>query len=185
MDTFSQSLTTKISNLQRRLESFLENDETIKHQEDPGTKFSFEVTRDLIHIRGLSQGLPEDHIDRTIVIFNRLATFFDAGILLENSDGRWRSQAYFESGKSFLLKKQQQVTLQLPAVKLISALRTKPQLILKKLNLKHLDPDWQTTCLLIKVTPDFAFILLSRMPDLWLKDHINHISRELVNGFTE
>lgn len=185
MDKISHVLTTKISKFQRRLESFLESDETHKHQEEQSTTHMTEVTRDLNLIRGLSQGLPDDHIDRTIVIFNRLSAFFDSGILLENNDGQWSSVAYFHGGKSYLLKKPNQAIIRLPSVELMNALKTNSELILKKLNLHHLDPQGHTTCLLIKVTPDFSFILLSRMPDIWLKDHINNISRELVNGFIE
>src|SRR6218665_3124205 len=103
MEKLTQSLASKFTRLQRRFESILENDFEQK-MEESDRKAAFEASRDLSLVRGLSLGLPEDHIDRAIVAFSRLAMLFDAGVLLENNDGQWRAQASFHRGQTQLLK---------------------------------------------------------------------------------
>ena len=185
MDKISQTLVTKISKLQRRFEALLENDFTNRHHDEQDSNFDFETSRDLSLIKGISDCLPNEHIDRTIVIFTRLAAFFDAGILMENNDGHWKSQAYFKNGKSHLIKPNMQRVVALPNMNLMTVLKANSSSIINKLHLPFFNPDKEATCVLIKVTPDFSFLLISKMPDLWLKDHTENIRRALINGFTE
>lgn len=184
MEKLSQTFVSKITRLQKRFESFLENDfeNKVEHAE---RQANFEASRDLSVVRGISQGLPEDHIDRAIVVFSRLAMIFDSGILLENNDGQWKAQAYFHKGSSQLFKNNARAVLKIPETTLMTVLKTDSAGILNKLNLKQLDPENKYTCLLIKVTPDFAFILFSDMADLWLKEHIENTRRALINGFVD
>lgn len=184
MEKLSQSLVSKITKLQKRFESILEND--FEHKvEDSERQTGFETSRDLSLIRGISQGLPEDHVDRAIVAFSRLAMFFDSGVLLENNDRQWKAQAYFHKGSSQLLKNNIRSIVKIPDMTMMSVLKTDSRAMLERLNLKHLDPEGKTTCLLIKVCPDFSFILFSGMADLWLKEHIENVRRALINGFAD
>lgn len=185
MEKLSQSLVSKFTKLQRRFESFLDNDFENKVEETERNQASFEASRDTSLVRGLSQGLPEDHIDRAIVVFSRLAMLFDAGILLENNDGQWRAQASFYKGTTQLLKNNGKSVVKLPDMTLMSVLKTDSRAMLEKLQLQHLDPEHKTSCLLIKASPDFAFILFSGMADLWLKEHIENVRRALINGFAD
>lgn len=185
MEKLTQTLASKFNSLQRRFESILENDFE-QNVEDSERKAVFEASRDPGLVRGLSLGLPEDHIDRAIVVFSRLAMLFDAGVLLENNDGQWRAQAAFHQGQTQLLKNANgKLSIQLPNMTLLSVLKTSSSQMLEKLQLSHLDPENKTTCLLVKVTPDFAFILFSSLADLWLKEHIEHVRTELINGFAD
>ncbi|MGZ3774009.1 MAG: GTP cyclohydrolase [Pseudobdellovibrionaceae bacterium] len=184
MEKLSHAFVSKITKLQKRFESFLENDFENK-VEDTERLAVFEPSRDPSLVRGLSQGLPEDHIDRAIVVFSRLAMLFDSGILLENHDGQWKAQAYFHKGASHLLKNNARAVVKIPEMALMSVLKTDSQTLFEKLNLTQLDPDRKTTCLVIKVTPDFSFLLFSGMADLWLKDHTENVRRALINGFAE
>lgn len=186
------------------MQFFLENDTHSKSDEQELLRQSFETTQDLSLIRGLAQGLPDDHIDRAIIIFSRLAMFFNSGILLENTDQKWKAQAFFHQGITELLKntklkptplagrrtlptdkQDEHTTIHIPNVNLMTVLKTDSTSILKKLNLSHIDPDNKTICMLIKVTPDFAFLLFSALPEIWLHDHIENIRRALINGFTD
>ncbi|WII71216.1 GTP cyclohydrolase [Bdellovibrio sp. 22V] len=185
MEKLSQTLVSKITMLQRRFESFLDNDFESKVEETDRKQAPFEASRDLALVRGLSHGLPEDHIDRAIVVFSRLALLFDAGILLENNDGQWRAQASFYKGASQLLKNNAKMIVKVPEMTMMSILRTDSQAMLEKLHLQHLDPENKTTCLLMKASPDFAFLLFSEMADLWLKEHIENVRRALINGFAD
>jgi hypothetical protein len=185
MEKISQAFASTISNVQKRLQSFLENDFDPKADEKKAAQETFEASRDLSLIRGLSQGLPEDHIDRAIVVFSRMALHFDAGILLENQDGVWKAQASFNRGITELLKNPAKLSMSLPAVNMLTVLKTDSKPMLQKLQLQALDPFNRTECLLIKATPDFAFLLFSTLPDIWLKDHIEHVRTALVNGFAD
>jgi hypothetical protein len=131
--------------------------------------------------------------------------FFESGILLENHDKKWKAQAFFHHGVTELIKKSKLIqqkkdsrnkifsksspddsnTVSIPQVNIMTILRTESSVILHKLKLDHLDRENKTTCLLIKVTPDFAFLLFSTLPDLWLKDHSENIRKSLINGFTD
>lgn len=185
MDKLSQTLVSKFTKLQRRFESFLDNDFENEVEESERLQQNFEASRDIALVRGLSQGLPEDHIDRAIIVFSRLTMLFDAGILLENNDRQWKAQASFFQGSTGLLKNNAKSVIRIPEMNLMSVLKTNSRNVLDKLNLEHLDPENKTTCILIKVTPDFAFILFSSMADLWLKEHIENVRRALISGFAD
>jgi hypothetical protein len=93
MEKLSQALVSKISTFQKRLQSFLENDFDPNSEEHERTQKEFEASRDESLVRGLSQGLPEDHIDRAIVIFSRLSMMFQvrlSGKQLHESMARYR-----------------------------------------------------------------------------------------------
>lgn len=185
MEKLSQALASKFTQLQRRFESILENDFDHKHEEAERSA-NFEASRDLSLVRGLSLALPDDHIDRAIVVFSRLAMLFDAGVLLENDDGRWRPQAVFHRGSTQLLKiNNGKIALPLPSMNVLTVLKTSSAQMLEKLQLTQLDRDNRTTCLVIKVTPDFSFVLFSSFADLWLKDHMENVRHELINGFAD
>lgn len=184
MEKLSQTIVSKITNLQKRLESVLDNDFEAKVEASERTAH-FEPSRDLSLVRGLSLGLPEDHIDRAIVVFSRLALLFDAGVLLENNDAQWKAQAYFHKGATQLLKNNSKAILRLPPMNMLSVLTTNSEQMLSKLQLQHLDPENKTSCLLIKASPDFAFLLFSGMADLWLKEHIENVRTALINGLAD
>lgn len=184
MEKLSQTIVSTITNFQKRLESVLDNDFESK-VEDSERMAHFEPSRDLALVRGLSMGLPEDHVDRAIVVFSRLALLFDAGVLLENNDGQWKAQAYFHKGATHLLKNNAKSFVKIPTANLFTVLSTSAQPMLEKLQLQHLDPENKTSCLLIKVSPDFSFILFSEMADLWLKEHTENVRRALINGMAD
>lgn len=185
MEKISQALVSKLTHFQKRLQSFLENDFDPNADEKKSQQEMFEASRDVSLVRGLSQGLPEDHIDRAIVAFSRLALLFDSGVLLENNDGEWKAQAFFHKGATELLKNSAKLTISLPSLDLLTVLKTDSKPLLEKLQLQDLDPQQRSSCLLIKATPDFAFLLFSTLPDIWLKDHITQVRTALINGFAD
>lgn len=144
----------------------------------------FESSQDPSLIKGLSYGLPEDHTDKLVVVFSKLSLFFDAGIYLENTDHQWRSVAYFHEGQVFSLNSEQCHTLKVPHTSLFSVLACKSNSVLKSLHLEKLDPENKSQCLLVKPTNDCAYLLFSKLPDLWLKSHIEKVIKEIQNSFT-
>lgn len=185
MDKLSQSLVSKLTKVQKRIESVLDNDFENKVEEQERQQGAFEASRDISLVRGLSQALPEDHIDRAIVVFSRLAMLFDAGVLLENNDGQWRAQASFFKGTTQLVKNNNKAVISIPQAPLMSVLKTDSRSMLQKLQMTSLNTNGEASCLLVKVSPDFAFLLLSNLPDLWLKDHVENVRRALINGFAD
>ncbi len=181
-----EKIVSKISQIRRHLESLLDNDfEPGSRREKDHLKTKFEISRDISLIRGISAGLPEDHLDRIVILFSRMSLFFDAGVMLENQDGRWTAQATFEKGHAEALKKQSKTAIKLPHVEVLSVLRTPASSLLRKLQLSFLDPEDHLQCLLIKISGDFSFLLLSALPDLWLKEHIAQIKSALQNGIAD
>jgi hypothetical protein len=186
MEKISQSIVSKLTHIQKRLESVLDNEfENINHREIEETRQNFEANRDPSVVRGLAQALPDDHIDRAVVMFSRLAMCFESGVLLENHDGQWKAQAYFHKGITELFKTAHKTVLPMPVASCLTVLKTRSHPLLQKLNLEHLDPEKRTQALMIKVTHDYAFVLFSVLPDIWLKDHADNIRGALINGFAD
>jgi hypothetical protein len=184
VEKLSQTVALKLTKLQKRFESFLDNDFENNNEEAERAQAAFESSRDISLVRGLALGLPEDHIDRAIVLFSRLSLLFDAGVLIENNDGCWLPQAIHYKGVSKPLAGNR-AELKIPPMPIMSVLKTNSKTVLEKLNLKFLDPKNETCCLLIKISPDFAFILFSKLPDIWLKDHVENVTRALFSGLAD
>ncbi len=184
MEKLSQSLVSKITKMQRRMEAILENDFD-KKLDETEVALNFEPSMDLQLIKGLSLGLPEDHIDKAIVTFSRLALLFDSGVLLENQDGKWKPQAYFEKGLSHLLKADNRPLVSLPTMNMFDVLKTNAAPLLEKFQLQNFSNIDRLTSLLIKVSPDYCYVLNSALPEIWLKDHIENIRKALLNGMVE
>lgn len=184
MEKLSHSLVSKITKVQKRMEAILENDFDKKLDETEIT-LNFEPSREIQLIKGLSIGLPEDHTDKVIVIFSRLAMLFDSGVLLENQDGTWRAQAYFQKGLSQLLKTESRTNLHLPTMNMFDIKKINYSSILNKLKIEQLENRSDLTSLVIKVSPDYAFVLNSHLPDIWLKDHSENVRHALMTGMVD
>lgn len=179
MDKLTRTLSQSLNRFQKRIESLLETDEAPAPDNAP----AFEASRDVALVRGLSLALPDDHIDRAIVVFGRLAGLFEAGVLLENHDSQWKAQAIFQNGLARPLRREMSASMRLPEVGPLTALQTPARSLLAKLELTDLDPSNKRRAILVKPVPDFAYILLSELPDLWLKDHLERTVKALTDGF--
>lgn len=180
-----ERLVSKFSEFGRRIEDLLENSYDHNRTENEKIRAHFEVSKDESLIRGLSAGLPADHLDRIVVLFSRLSSFFNSGIMLENNDGKWTPQAIFDRGVVETLRNEKRPSMKMPSIELLHILKTDVGALLEKLKMTKLDPQNETTCLLIKVSGDFAFVLLSRLPDPWLKTHVESILHSLQSGIAD
>src|SRR5437868_3148528 len=136
-----------ITHLQKRLESILDSDVEPPDEELLLTKKNFEALTDPRLLRGLSESLPHDTADKAVILFSRLAMYFDAGVFLECDPPKWEPQAHFHRGHVSVLKGAQKKPVSLPNVDLMSVLRTDAKPVLNKLNLQNLDPENKTACL--------------------------------------
>jgi len=176
MEKWTRSFVRSLDRLHHRVQSLLEEGET-----DPQQRAAFEPSRDERVIEALSVGLPADELDRAVIAFNRLAGLFDAGVLLEKRDDGWAPLASFRDGIAKPMR--MDAALALPAVKPLQVLRAPAAPLLERLKLSDLDPRGNADALLIKPTPDYSFVLLSSLPDLWLKDHTARVLKSLTAGF--
>lgn len=179
MEKWTRSITQKIDRLQQRVQTLLENDADVEI--DPSAP-PFEASRDSRLIDGLPLGLPMTDPDRAIVVFNRLSQLFDAGLLLENRGGKWITQASFRAGIAKPWRTPSE-PITLPDVRPLQALRTPAAPLLAKLAASELDPSKRSSAILIKPVPEFAYVLLTTLPDLWLKEHLEHVVNKLSSGF--
>ncbi len=181
-----EKIVSKMSELRRRAEALLDNhDFELNKKEKEEAQKTFEASRDISLIRGISAGMPEDHIDRIVVLFSKMSLFFEAGVMMENQDGTWTAQATFEKSVIETINTQTKHSMRLPHIQTLEILKTSARPILEKLKLKHLDPKNQLQCLLIKISSDFSFLLLSNLPDLWLKEHVENIRHSLQSGIAD
>ena len=171
-----------ITHLQKRIESILDHDLDVPNEEVLLAKRNFEALTDPRLLRGLSESLPTDNTDKAVILFSRLALYFDAGVFLEADAGKWEPQAHFHRGHVSVLKSSQKKKISLPQTNLMSVLRTEASPLLEKMNLQNLDSENRTVCLFIRPGNDFAFLLFSSLPDLWLKDHIRAVTEAIHRG---
>lgn len=171
-----------ITHLQKRLESILDNDHEQPNAEVVLAKKNFEALTDPRLLRGLAESLPHDSADKAVILFSRLALYFDAGVFLELDGSLWEPQAHFHKGQVGVLKPHQKKQISLPQVELMTILRTDAKPVLAKLHLQNLDHDQKTICLLLRPAQDYAFLLFSSLPDLWLRDHTKHVVEAIHHG---
>jgi len=171
-----------ITHLQKRIESILDHDDEVPNEEILLAKKNFEALTDPRLLRGLAESLPTDSTDKAVILFSRLALYFDAGVFLEIDKNLWEPQAHFHRGQVNVLKGAQKKKISLPKTDLMAVLKTDAKPVLQKLNLKILDPEQKTICLFIRPGADFAFLLFSSLPDLWLKEHIRLVTEAIHRG---
>jgi hypothetical protein len=171
-----------ITHLQKRIESILDHDIDVPSEDVLQAKKNFEALTDPRLLRGLSESLPADNTDRAVILFSRLAMYFDAGVFLESDRNMWEPQALFHRGHVSVLKPVQKRKISLPQANLMNVLRTETKPLLQKMNLLELDVEGRTVCLFLRPGTDFAFLLFSSLPDLWLKDHIRAVTEAIHRG---
>ncbi len=171
-----------ITHLQKRIESILDHDPDVPRDEVLLAMKSFEALTDPHLLRGLSEGLPQNSTDKAVILFSRLALFFDAGVFLESDKNLWEPQAHFHRGHIYIPKSSQKKSISLPNIDLMTVLRTDAKPIFQKLNLQHFDTETGTACLFLRPGTDFSFLLFSSLPDLWLKEHIRLVTETIRRG---
>ncbi|HEY8270298.1 MAG TPA: GTP cyclohydrolase [Pseudobdellovibrionaceae bacterium] len=171
-----------ITHFQKRIESILDNELDAPSEEVLLAKKHFEALTDPRLLRGLAESLPQDSTDKAIILFSRLALYFDAGVFVEADKNLWEPQAHFHRGHMSVLKTPQKKSISLPKVDLMKVLRTDTKPILQKLHLEKLDTENKTVCLLLRPGVDFTFLLFSSLPDLWLKEHMRLVTEAIHHG---
>lgn len=178
-------LTSQITRLQSRIQDLLEKEEEIFEIDESMSDlaFHFESLQDPGLVDNLTRALPEQMEDRAVFMFSRLALFFDAGVFLEKTERGYEPQAFFHQGRVRAChRKHRAQALQLPAISHLEVAKIKTSSLLRKIDLINLDPQDRLTALLFSPAPDFSYLLMSRLPDLWLRDHAQRVAFSLSKG---
>lgn len=148
-------------------------------------KTQFQVETDLTYISNISIGLEKDPSILIPMIFSRLSTYFDAGLLFLNekalSDSeRWSVVASFVDGVYFPIDPDVIVsTIVLPPTKSGQLKKSSAAFVLEKLKLKELEKP-QQSFFFIRINESLAFGLFSTLAEPWLKLHIEKIHQQLM-----
>lgn len=167
----------------KRLEEMLAHDP--KNSRNLQENALFEPSREPSLVRDLPVGLPDDPVDRAIQVFCRMALLFECGLMLESDGaGKWTPRALFRKGQARPMRSDLP-SITLPKVSPLQALKAPSTSFLQNLDLADLDPEGRCGAYLMQPTPEFAFVVFSALPDLWLKDHLNRVISSLADSFSQ
>lgn len=143
----------------------------------------FELQVDFSNMSHDLMKAPDEHVERVVYAFKQMHKFFEAGLLLENHDQTYSTVAFFHKGRIQVAGEEfHQIKLKLPPTRDKQVLATSSQVFMNKLKLNW-DMENKCKAYLIRPTPDFAFILFSPVPDLWMQNEIPKMARALENLF--
>ncbi len=165
-----------VGQLHNRIEDLL------LHQPAPGKPVEsdngFESLSTAKEFREALRHLPEDPLDRSIIMFSRLSPFFDFGVMLAHDQDSWVSVCAFEKGEYFIPPSHS--ALNLPELSRHQIFRGRAKSLNKTLSFLNVPEDY--TPLLLQPRPTLSFLLFSRLADHWLKEHVSEISKCLENS---
>lgn len=173
--------------LSRKLENILQEswDNEAKPSKGQTLQQRFELQVNFQGLESLSVGLPSDHVEKVVAVFKRLNPYFQFGLLLENNDQKFSPVAFFNEGSVQVASGTfHELKLSLPTTKHLQILTTPGSVFMTKLKLNW-DPEGKCKAYLIKPTSDFAYILFSPVPDLWMQDQMEGLVKELKKTFFE
>lgn len=176
MEKFTRLLTGRAQQLQQNLESLLDLDQWTP----PQPKKTFEVKTNLSELQNLN--IQKKQTDELVVsLLCQLSPYFESGLLLfrkstANKKEVWVHGAGFLEGSSVHLPEESaHKSLELPALQKLELKKCSPYLLLNPLDLTDLCDHSDSTAFMIKVHDLFAFVLMSKLPEPWLRMHIEKI----------
>jgi hypothetical protein len=173
--------------LSQKLENILQENGNyeVKPVRSQSLQQKFELQINFKDLEKLSFGLPDDHIEKVVAVFKRLNPYFQFGLLLENSDQKFSPVAFFNEGATQVASGPfHELKLTLPTTKHLQILTAPGSVFVKKLKLNW-DAEEKCKAYLVRVTSDFAFVLFSPVPDLWMHDQMSQFVKELKKIFFE
>lgn len=175
----------QITDLHKKLETILENSELNQKTSKPRQiNHAFEAERDLTQVDTIGFGLPNDTEQRTLMMFNRLAVYFDSGILFEikrkKSETIWQAIHAFDRGSAFPIKNTDDNQYRFPDLTLVEVRTVLSKPLLQYLNQLELFFNNRSRAFIFKPHPDYIFLVNSSMADPWLKIHLEKIHKQVL-----
>ncbi len=175
------------SELSQKLEGLLqESPELEKKTTDPHTlQQKFELQVNFEGLERLSQNLPSDPIEKIGMVFKKLHPYFQYGLLLEKRESKFNPVALFHEGHLRVASGSfHEMKLSLPPTQHLQVLSTPARIFVNKFKLNW-DPEGKCQAYLMRPTSDFAYILFSPVPDLWMQDQMANLMKEMGKIFSE
>jgi hypothetical protein len=181
MEKWSQSLQRRLSKLESKIESLLVME---LEPEKNAPQVPFEPCHDLKQIQTLSREVPENFEDRTIIIFSRLSMYFEIGILFEKERSTWKAQAVFENGRLRGLTNEGLTIKGGPEISALQIVKAPALPFLKQLRIDaKLSKPEDLTAFLIRPHDSVSFVVMTRLPEPWLKMHMDEIHQQVLKAF--
>jgi hypothetical protein len=166
----------KWSDLSKNLERLLQ--EPLETVALPLQK-KFELQVDFSSLEQQLAKLPSEHIEKIFATFQKMNLHFVSGLLFETRDSESSVVALFNQGHIRVAGDDLHgFKMKLPATQGFEVLIAPSQVFMKKMKLSW-DPENRMRAFLIRPSADFAFVLFSPVPDLWMQSEIP----KLVNQF--
>jgi hypothetical protein len=185
MEKITEFLNRRVSKLQNRIEGLLSDtslatrdfDRDLEKPVAKDESWNFEVTRDLRPLRDLCRQMPDDFEDQILSIFAALHPYFDGGLLLEHENESWQCRLRFCEGH--FDRGVEAYSAHWPQLSPNGHFVLEAKTVVAECRLPLANPE-RTTALVLQPSPDYAFILFSRLPHLWLRDHLQDV-KEIIN----
>lgn len=180
-----EKLRTQWVSLKNIIHNLLNEDFQMNPIEKKKIQEQFEIDRTPQSIKNLSVGLPDQHIDKAVALFQRLSSHFEAGLFFENSDGQYRLHATFESGIVSPVQIDPRPLFELPQLQMLEVLQTPAEHILERIPKGLLFKRKEARAFLLKLSSDFSLVLISELPDPWMKEHLENVVQSLALAMGE
>lgn len=139
----------------------------------------FELQVDFSSLDQQLSKLPSDHIEKVFMTFQKMNLYFVSGLLFETRDGTSSVVALFNQGQIRVANDDLHgFKMKLPNTNGFDVLIAPSQVFMKKMKLSW-DLENRMRAFLIRPSSDFAFVLFSPVPDLWMQSEIP----KLINQF--
>lgn len=169
------------SDLSKHIESLLQ--ESVDPVVIPLQK-QFELHVDFSSLSQQLKSLPTDHVEKVLTVFKKMNLYFISGLLLENKDGQSSVVSLFNKGQIRVAGDElHQHKIKLPPTRGFEVLTTPSQVFMKKLKLNW-DTEQRMRAFLIRPSGDFAYVLFSPVPDLWMENEIPKLVQNFEKIFS-
>lgn len=167
-----EKLRSQWISLKNTIHSLLNEDFSMNPIEKKKIQENFEIDRKHSSVKNLSVGLPDQHVDKAVALFQRLSSHFEAGLFFENCDGHFRLHACFESGIVSPIDVDPRPLFELPQLQMLEVLQTPANHILDRIPKGLIFKRKDARAFLLKLSSDFSIVLISELPDPWMKEHL-------------
>jgi|GEM_PF-5292775 len=152
---------------------------------------SFSPLLDLRDMVSTLRLLPTESSLRTPTLFTRLSSFFESGLRLEKDHSQdleipaqselWNPCESFAKGEVVPLSNDAlSLSICLPRLAFTEIRRTSPYALLSPLGLTSLCDGPESTALAMRVSQDDLFVLLTNIPEPWLRLHVEKIHQQIL-----
>ena len=181
METLSELLSSRWSRLQKKIESFLEED-SMSTEEAKNIQTEFQLQRSPAFFKAFSDGLPSDETDKMAVLFSKMMHIFEYGILLSGEKNSLKSVALFDHGVLRNIKNDTEIQFDLKSLQFAKFVRPKKNSFETKT--RSLFPDLRASDELfaIRIGLETVVIVGTTLAKPWLVEHVDNTQQALLKA---